>query len=64
MPYPSTVDITTNWADHRTVLKEASAAALDVTTLFSNDYATVIAATDERADRNTQYQEYFVENAS
>lgn len=62
MAYTSAVDLTTNWTQHKGVLKDANTSALDVTTLFSVDYPDIVAATDERADRNTQFFEYTLEN--
>lgn len=55
-------DLTTEFKLYIDALKAANVAALDVTTLVRKHEPTVIAATDERADKNTQYLEYGVEN--
>ena len=55
-------DLTTDFTAYVDALKDAAPEALDVTTLVTKDIPTVVAATDERDDRNTQYAEYFEEN--
>lgn len=52
-------DLTTEFVAYRVGLKAANPGALDVTTLITKDIPAVVAATDERDDRNTQYAEYF-----
>lgn len=54
-------DLTTEWADYIVDLKAANPTAQDVTTLVSNDLATVragVAASAELDDANTMYMEY------
>lgn len=58
----TTEDLTTNFELYVDALKNANTTALDVTTLIVKDLPTVVAATDERADQNTQYDEYAEEN--
>jgi hypothetical protein len=55
-------DLTTDYTAHIKALKTANVTAKDVTTLLRKDEPTIVAATDERADKNTQYAEYFAEN--
>lgn len=54
-------DLTTEFVAYLVGLKADAPEAQDVTTLVTLDLPTVVAATDEREDRNTQYAEYFAE---
>lgn len=51
-------DLTTEFVQYIKDLKNANVAAVDVTTLYIKDEPTVIAATVERDDKNTQLLEY------
>ena len=55
-------DNTTRWRDYIVSLKTANTTALDVQTLVRKDEPTVVAATDDRSDKNSQYFEYFTES--
>jgi hypothetical protein len=55
-------DLTTMMTAHLEALRDANALRTDTTSLFRANEPTIVAATDERADKNTQYFEYFKEN--
>ena len=54
-------DLTTMFTAHLLALKNANVTRTDTTTLLRKNEPTVVAATDERADKNTQYFEYLLE---
>lgn len=57
------VDLTTWFTSiYEPYIKDLSPTAVDMNTLVRDHLPTVIAATDERSDQNTQYDEYFEEN--
>lgn len=51
-------DLTTEFVQYIKDLKNANVTAKDVNTLYIKDQPTVIAATVEREDKNTQLLEY------
>lgn len=60
---PFDPDLTTEFSAYLQTLRDAAAIAdppvdLDVSTVFTKDIPVVVAATEERADRNTQLLEH------
>jgi hypothetical protein len=56
--YSFTGDLTTVFRQYVDALQDTAIVASDSTTLVDADVDTMVAGTVERADRNTQYNEY------
>lgn len=56
--YAFTGDLTTVFSRYVEALHDTAIVASDSDTLVAKDVPTMVAGTTERADRNTQYNEY------